>query len=79
MSKQKEKKSQIEKVAALIVDKRKAFYLSAGLVETGVRAFIYGSDMELLAYPEDAPYIRFAAYQALLSETFPTGMLPDER
>lgn len=59
--------------------KRKAFYLSAGLVETSVRAFIYGSDMELLAYPEDAPYIRFAAYQALLSETFPAGMLPDER
>ena len=54
--------------------RRKAFYLSAGLVETGVRAFIYESDMELLAYPEDAATITFEGYDALLKATFPAGM-----
>ena len=54
--------------------RRKAFYLSAGLVETGVRAFIYGNDMELLAYPEDAEAITFEGYDALLQATFPAGM-----
>ncbi len=54
--------------------RRKAFYLSAGLVETGIRAFIYGNDMELLAYPEDAGHITFAGYDALLKATFPAGM-----
>ena len=54
--------------------RRKAFYLSAGLVETGVRAFIYGNDMELLAYPEDAEAITFDGYDALLKATFPAGM-----
>jgi ribosomal protein S18 acetylase RimI-like enzyme len=54
--------------------RRLAFYRSAGLVETGVRAFIYGNDMELLAYPEDAAAITFAGYEALLTATFPTGM-----
>ena len=54
--------------------RRKAFYASAGLVETGVRAFIYGNDMELLAFPEDAEAITFAGYDALLRATFPKGM-----
>ena len=54
--------------------RRKAFYLSAGLIETGVRAFIYGNDMELLAYPEDAEAITFEGYDALLRATFPAGM-----
>ena len=54
--------------------RRKAFYLSAGLVETGVRAFIYGNDMELLAFPEDARFITFRGYDALLKATFPTNM-----
>ena len=54
--------------------RRLAFYRSAGLVETGVRAFIYGNDMELLAYPEDAETITFDGYDALLRATFPTGM-----
>ena len=54
--------------------RRKAFYLSAGLVETNVRAFIYGNDMELLAYSEDAAHITFGGYDALLKATFPAGM-----
>ena len=54
--------------------RRKAFYASAGMVETGVRAFIYGNDMELLAFPEDAGTITFAGYDALLKATFPKGM-----
>ena len=54
--------------------RRLAFYRSAGLVETGVRAFIYGNDMELLAYPEDAAHITFTGYDALLTSTFPAGM-----
>jgi ribosomal protein S18 acetylase RimI-like enzyme len=54
--------------------RRKAFYLSAGIVETGVRAFIYGNDMELLAFPEDAGKITFEGYDALLRATFPAGM-----
>jgi hypothetical protein len=44
------------------------------MVETGVRAFIYGNDMELLAFPEDAEEITFAGYDALLKATFPKGM-----
>ena len=55
--------------------RRKAFYCSAGLVETGVRAFIYGNDMELLAFPEDAPHITFDGYDALLKATFPADMV----
>ena len=54
--------------------RRKAFYASTGMVETGVRAFIYGNDMELLAFPEDAEAITFAGYDALLRATFPKGM-----
>ena len=58
--------------------RRKAFYLSAGLVETGVRAFIYGNDMELLAYPEDTEAITFEGYDAPLQATFPKGMGAEE-
>ena len=54
--------------------RRKAFYLSAGVIETGVRAFIYGNDMELLAFPEDGSAITFEGYDALLKATFPAGM-----
>lgn len=54
--------------------RRKAFYKAAGLVETGVHAFIYGNDMELLSYPEDAGAITFEGYNALLRATFPAGM-----
>lgn len=54
--------------------RRKAFYRAAGLVETGVHAFIYGNDMELLSYPEDAEAVTFEGYSALLNATFPAGM-----
>ena len=54
--------------------RRKAFYLSAGMAETGVRAFIYGNDMELLAFPEDVGAVTFEGYDALLQATFPKGM-----
>ena len=57
--------------------RRKAFYRSAGLVETGVRAFIYGNDMELLAFPEDAPHVTFEGYDALLRATFPADMMAE--
>ena len=58
--------------------RRKAFYLSAGMVETGVRAFIYGNDMELLAFPEDADKITFEGYDALLKATFPADMAAEK-
>ena len=58
--------------------RRKAFYLSAGMAETGVRAFIYGNDMELLAFPEDARAITFAGYDALLRATFPADMVAEK-
>ena len=57
--------------------RRKAFYYSAGMVETGVRAFIYGYDMELLAFPEDAGAITFEGYDALLKATFPADMVAE--
>ena len=57
--------------------RRKAFYLSAGMVETGVRAFIYESDMELLAFPEDAAAVTFEGYDALLRATFPADMVAE--
>ena len=57
--------------------RRKAFYASAGMMETGVRAFIYGNDMELLAFPEDAEAITFKGYDALLRATFPADMVAE--
>ena len=57
--------------------RRKAFYESAGMVETGVRAFIYGNDMELLAFPEDAAAVTFEGYDALLRATFPADMVAE--
>ena len=58
--------------------RRKAFYLSTGMVETGVRAFIYGNDMELLAFPEDAAAVTFEGYDALLKATFPADMTAEK-
>ena len=58
--------------------RRKAFYASAGMVETGVRAFIYGNDMELLAFPEDAAAVTFEGYDALLQATFPADMTAEK-
>ena len=57
--------------------RRKAFYESAGMVETGVRAFIYGNDMELLAFPEDAAAVTFEGYDTLLRATFPADMVAE--
>ena len=57
--------------------RRMAFYASAGMVETGVRAFIYGNDMELLAFPEDAAAVTFEGYDALLRATFPADMVAE--
>ena len=56
---------------------RKAFYISAGMVSTGIRAFVYDSDMELWAFPEDAARLTFEDYAALLAATFPAGMRPE--
>ena len=56
--------------------RRLAFYLDAGLVRTDVHAHIYGEEMELLAYPQDAPFITFSIYREMLSATFPPDMQP---
>ena len=56
--------------------RRKAFYLSCGLTETGIRAHVYGSEMELLAYPEDAPCVTLSGYAGLLEAVFPADMVP---
>lgn len=56
--------------------RRLSFYLDAGLVRTGVHAHIYGEDMELLSYPEDAAAITFFLYRDMLSATFPPSMQP---
>ena len=57
-------------------ERRLAFYLDAGLVRTGVRAHIYGDEMELLAYPEDVAAISFSLYRDMLTATFPASMIP---
>ncbi len=54
--------------------RRKRFYLSAGLSETHIHAHIYGTEMELLAYPADAERITFAGYAALVEAYFPPEM-----
>lgn len=55
--------------------RRLEFYRSCGFVETSVRMVIYGTDMELLAPPEDAPYITREGYVDLLRATFPPEMI----
>ena len=54
--------------------RRKHFYLSAGLAETGIRARIYGTVMELLAYPEDIPHVTLDGYADLVKALFPPNM-----
>ena len=56
---------------------RKNFYASAGMVSTGIRAYIYDSDMELWGFPEDAARLTFEDYAALLAATFPATMRPE--
>ena len=57
--------------------RRRAFYFSAGMVEIGMRAFVYDSYMELLAFPEDVSAITFEGYGGLLEATWPGGMKPE--
>ncbi len=57
---------------------RQAFYASAGMVSTGVCAHIYGTEMELLAFPEDAASITFENYADLLAAHFPPDMRPQK-
>lgn len=54
--------------------RRKQFYLSAGLAETGIRARIYGTEMELMAYPDDCPHITLEGYAELVKALFPPEM-----
>ena len=42
-----------------------------------IRAYIYGSDMELWGFPEDAARLTFEDYAALLAATFPATMRPE--
>ena len=56
--------------------RRKKFYRSAGLVPCGVGAYIYGTDMELWAYPDAAPLVTFEGYEALICACFPQDMRP---
>ena len=56
--------------------RRAAFYASAGMVSTAVCAHIYGTEMELLAFPEDAASVTFEGYAALLAAHFPPEMQP---
>ena len=56
--------------------RRKAFYASAGLVPCGVKAYIYGTDMELWAYPESAERVSFEEYEDLIKACFPNDMRP---
>lgn len=56
--------------------RRLAFYRSCGFAETSIHAFVYGTDMELLAPPEDVPYITREGYFDLMRATFPPEMLP---
>jgi GNAT superfamily N-acetyltransferase len=56
--------------------RRAAFYASAGMVNTAVLAHIYGTEMELLAFPEDAASITFEGYASLIAAHFPPEMRP---
>lgn len=54
--------------------RRKAFYQSCGLCECGVTAQMYGTTMELLAYPEDADTVTLGVYQAVVKACYPPDM-----
>lgn len=56
--------------------RRKAFYLSAGLTDCHVHAMMYGTEMELLAFPDSASRITFTAYSELAKALFPPDMTP---
>ena len=54
--------------------RRKAFYLSCGLCECGVAAKMYGTVMELLAYPADTEGITLEVYQQVVKACYPADM-----
>ncbi len=54
--------------------RRKVFYLSCGLCECGVSAQMYGTTMELMAYPEDADSITLAVYRGVVEACYPPEM-----
>lgn len=56
--------------------RRATFYASAGMVSTSVYAYIYGTEMELLAFPDDVASVTFEGYAALLAAHFPPEMQP---
>lgn len=58
--------------------RRQAFYASAGMVSTSVSAYVYGTEMELLAFPEDAPSVTFEGYATLIAAHFPPEMQPQK-
>ncbi len=58
--------------------RRKAFYLSCGLAECGVTAQMYGTTMELMAYPEDADSVTLEVYRRVVKACYPPEMgLPE--
>lgn len=54
--------------------RRKDFYLSCGLGECGVMAWMYETVMELLAYPEDAKHLTLEIYQDVVKACYPPEM-----
>ncbi|MBE6557995.1 MAG: hypothetical protein E7661_03165 [Ruminococcaceae bacterium] len=54
--------------------RRKDFYKSCGLCECGVKAWMYGTVMELLAYPEDAEHLTLDIYQDVVRACYPLEM-----
>ena len=54
--------------------RRKAFYLSCGLIACGVTALMYGTVMELMAYPEDTDVITLEVYREVVKACYPPEM-----
>ncbi len=59
--------------------RRKAFYLSGGLTDCNVSAKMYGTAMELLAFPEDAATVTLHIYREVIKTCYPPEMgLPEK-
>lgn len=57
---------------------RRAFYISCGLTFCDVTAKMYGTNMELLAFPEDANFVTLHVYRELVKASYPPDMgLPE--
>lgn len=54
--------------------RRKAFYLSCGLIPCGLTARMYGTIMELLSYPEDADEVTLGVYRGMVESCYPPEM-----